>query len=309
MEDTAEERISCTRCAGASGRSQVYIALILFSLLATAGTGIWYVTTHIAVQPAEERMAISEARVMMRNDIWRGEGQQEEWEHIEEEVGETSGQSRTDVPCTSIYEVSGVRKKKETATIYYRGGEAKYQGEVRIQSSGGSNAISRFVGPERAVPEGLGEMKIGNSSRYMGDWVDGFREGCGIQVTQGKFPSLYHGTWKQDKMTGWGKMIYSTGAEYRGEFVNGLYHGKGVLTWHDGITYSGMFLYGWQDGPGTIIYSDGSRYTGTWRMGNTTGRGVLRLSPTDCMEVVWTPHQPSPTLYRIPCTSLPPFTS
>jgi len=128
-------------------------------------------------------------------------------------------------------------ERKEKASIYYRGGDI-YKGEVS-GLQGGPNAISRYVGPDdNTLPDGWGEMQYEDGSSYLGDWVGGLREGCGVLVGPGG-TSRYLGSWRQDRMTGWGSLQYDNGANYKGEFVDGKFHGQGSLTWKAGHTYTG----------------------------------------------------------------------
>jgi len=176
-------------------------------------------------------------------------------------------------------------ERKEKASIYYRGGDI-YKGEVS-GLQGGPNAISRYVGPDdNTLPDGWGEMQYEDGSSYLGNWVGGLREGCGVLVGPGG-TSRYLGSWRQDRMTGWGSLQYDNGANYKGEFVDGKFHGQGSLTWKAGHTYTGQFLYGVEEGRGTLTYPDNSRYSGTWQRGQPIGRGLLTLSPGKCLQVGW----------------------
>jgi len=188
-------------------------------------------------------------------------------------------------------------ERKEKASIYYRGGDI-YKGEVS-GLQGGPNAISRYVGPDdNTLPDGWGEMQYEDGSSYLGNWVGGLREGCGVLVGPGG-TSRYLGSWRQDRMTGWGSLQYDNGANYKGEFVDGKFHGQGSLTWKAGHTYTGQFLYGVEEGRGTLTYPDNSRYSGTWQRGQPIGRGLLTLSPGKCLQVVWQKHEP--VTQFVPC--------
>ena len=39
-------------------------------------------------------------------------------------------------------------------------------------------------------------------------------------ISRGVVSSRYVGAWQQDRMTGWGRMSYSNGAEYSGAWVD-----------------------------------------------------------------------------------------
>ncbi len=100
-----------------------------------------------------------------------------------------------------------------------------------------------------------------------------------------------------DCINGTGKMIYSTGHEFRGEFKDGMRHGKGVLkapgnrkivgTWEDneikegtftdfdGTTYTGQWQFREREGQGTMTWPDGRQYTGSFKNGQRHGKGIM----------------------------------
>merc|ERR1719430_583470 len=216
-------------------------------------------------------------------------------------MGRTAKQVQTKVDKEKIRTCSMYNwkraERKEKASIYYRGGDV-YKGEVS-GLEGGPNAISRYVGPDdKTLPEGWGEMKYQDGSSYLGDWVRGLREGCGVLVSAGG-TSRYLGSWRQDRQTGWGSLLYDNGAHFKGEFVDGKFHGQGALTWPEGHTYTGQFLYRVEEGRGTLAYPDNSRYSGTWQRGQPVGRGLYMLSPGKCLQVVWQGREP--VTQFVPC--------
>ena len=71
------------------------------------------------------------------------------------------------------------------------------------------------------------------------------------------------------------KYTYKSGAEYEGEWLGGLRHGKGTMKWTDGIVYEGEWSYGFAEGAGRILYPDGASLTGTFLSSRVSGFGVL----------------------------------
>ena len=61
---------------------------------------------------------------------------------------------------------------------------------------------------------------------YVGNWIKGERNGMGFQKS-GDGRKRY-GFWKGNKMNGFGYEIFEE-REYKGQFVNGLYHGNAIL--------------------------------------------------------------------------------
>lgn len=102
--------------------------------------------------------------------------------------------------------------------------------------------------------------------------------------------SEYDGEWKGDKPNGKGVMKKVNGTRYIGTFANGeavntivihgncvegdCYDGYGVL-YKDGNVYKGDFSGGNYEGEGSIIYADGSKYIGEWNNGTYCGKGKL----------------------------------
>ena len=59
----------------------------------------------------------------------------------------------------------------------------------------------------------------GHHGSYIGEWLDGKREGRGSFVIHN---NLYKGSWKSDKKFGRGQLIYSSGEVYHGTFSDNL---------------------------------------------------------------------------------------
>jgi len=61
---------------------------------------------------------------------------------------------------------------------------------------------------------------------------------------------------------------------YRGEYLDGLFHGQGELTWRNGYRYVGGFRRGLMSGRGRFEEAGGGIYEGEFRDGMRHGRGV-----------------------------------
>ncbi len=73
------------------------------------------------------------------------------------------------------------------------------------------------------------------------------------------------------------------GAQYEGQWLNDVKHGRGTQLYPDGARYTGEFAKGYEHGNGTKIYPDGSRFDGRFRFGKRDGLGVF--TDTDGREV------------------------
>jgi len=71
--------------------------------------------------------------------------------------------------------------------------------------------------------------------------------------------------------TGRQKKVY-TDAEYDGEWLNGLFHGKGKMTWLDGETYEGDYVNGKRQGKGKYTYANGKVEEGRYENGEFIGK-------------------------------------
>ncbi|CAD8091391.1 unnamed protein product [Paramecium primaurelia] len=147
-------------------------------------------------------------------------------------------------------------------------------------------------------PQGQGEYKFADSSRYNGEWSNGYASGkgkffdteggyyCGdfhLNYMHGKGVynysdgSIYDGQWLNDKYNGYGIEVKSD-SHYKGQFRNGLKHGHGILVFSNKEKYEGSFINGQFEGKGTFMWPDGRRYQGDWKNGMMHGQGILSWS-------------------------------
>ena len=132
---------------------------------------------------------------------------------------------------------------------------------------------------------------------YKGDLnIKGERHGLGKLITQ--YYELI-GTWKNDKLNGWGRQSRCNGEVLEGRFENGLLNGKGIYLdsnnykylgdfrdmkkWGKGklitdkIIYEGDFCNDKFEGKGKIKFlKNGDEYEGSFVNGNIEGVGVFK---------------------------------
>lgn len=75
-------------------------------------------------------------------------------------------------------------------------------------------------------------------------------------------------------VNGKGKMVYTNGDSYEGDFVNGKRDGHGTYTFKNGQVYVGQFTDGLRNGRGRFTFSEGSVYVGSFVIDNFIGRGT-----------------------------------
>jgi hypothetical protein len=149
---------------------------------------------------------------------------------------------------------------------------------------------------EQDAYHGQGIMLYANGDKYEGSWRHGKRHGEGLLtfaagggMYKGHFQAneyhgegilaygpgrgSYSGTWRQGKKHGIGKRVYSSGAEYEGEFVEDALCGKGVYKSALGDLYCGDFKDDKFHGEGTLIKCCGDRYQGQLVRGQPAGVG------------------------------------
>lgn len=86
-----------------------------------------------------------------------------------------------------------------------------------------------------------------------------------IQLDQGKLH--YTGSVVAHKMNGQGKLTFSNGDVYEGEFRNGLFDGQGTYTSASGWTYTGAFKKGYAHGEGKLTTEKQASYQGRFEQG------------------------------------------
>ncbi|UQZ89024.1 hypothetical protein C4J81_07355 [Deltaproteobacteria bacterium Smac51] len=129
-----------------------------------------------------------------------------------------------------------------------------WKGPVYFTWSGASD-------PDTGLISGQGVLETHSGydgmllQRYEGEMKNGRYDGRGRLTSfyrDGTF-SEYEGPWVRDlKGTGRGRMVYTNGDVYEGEFKNGYRHGRGVYHWRE----------------------SGNKYEGEWRDHKKNGRGV-----------------------------------
>lgn len=93
---------------------------------------------------------------------------------------------------------------------------------------------------------------------------------------------MFEGYWLDNKMHGYGRIIYSDSSSYTGDFRNGKRNGYGIYFHADIKTdYGGLMNFGdrfegnWKDdliyGPGTLYYKNGEVTHGIFNCDFSTG--------------------------------------
>jgi len=117
----------------------------------------------------------------------------------------------------------------------------------------------------------------GHNWRYVGQVVNGLREGKGILY--GDNGDKYEGDFRNDKKEGKGIYYWNIepfkGDRYEGDFKNDKKEGKGFMYYHDGDRYEGDYRNGKKEGKGIYYYNNGDREMGDFYNGKGLGKHVL----------------------------------
>uniref|UniRef100_UPI0035900305 alsin isoform X2 n=1 Tax=Myxine glutinosa TaxID=7769 RepID=UPI0035900305 len=144
-----------------------------------------------------------------------------------------------------------------------------------------------YQGPWKAAKmHGQGVMHYANGDTYEGSFVDGARNGHGMQRS-GSFASLsssiYIGQWFNDRKSGYGVLDDITrGEKYMGMWLDDNRHGQGVVVSQFGLYYEGIFSMNKMAGQGILLAEDNTRFQGEFTADLAlNGKGLLTLPSGD----------------------------
>ncbi|KAF4716065.1 Elongation of fatty acids protein 2, variant 2 [Perkinsus olseni] len=139
--------------------------------------------------------------------------------------------------------------------------------------------------------EGPGiELGYSDGSKYIGDIVDGQREGEGRWEYPGGY---YQGMWLKNEPHGEGVQTWADGRIYVGTFKEGKFHGAGRMEWHVAghrggpMVYQGQYVEDRKEGYGTFEWPDGRKYAGWWLAGKRHGDGEYTTEFGQTRKGIW----------------------
>ncbi|XP_063838973.1 alsin [Ostrinia nubilalis] len=131
---------------------------------------------------------------------------------------------------------------------YFKDGQPHGHG-IKKQGDFTSSSATIYTGEwVNGAKQGYGVMDdIGKGEKYLGNWSDNKKHGCGLIVTLDGI--YYEGLFMQDVLTGHGVMVFEDGTHYEGEFRSaGVFSGKGILTFSSGDKIEGSLSGAWTEG-------------------------------------------------------------
>ena len=110
-----------------------------------------------------------------------------------------------------------------------------------------------------------------NEGIYYGEIKNNKINGKGkMNYSNGDF---FDGNWVDKKKVGNGIFIYKDGCKYIGQFSNDKFNGDGEFIWINGFNYKGNFNNGIPEGKGIFKGNNGSIYIGDFQKGYFHGNG------------------------------------
>ena len=156
------------------------------------------------------------------------------------------GYGREDFLTGAIYEGNHMYDEANGEGKYYYGEEGECLQEVTFVNS---------------LAEGYGKEGCKDGYSYEGEYLNGLYHGQGKYVFEDG--RIFEGKFKNSFFE-FGKLIFTNGDYYVGEFYEDLMSGYGTYTFANGDIYEGNFYLDYFDGSGTYTYANGEQIIGTW---------------------------------------------
>jgi serine/threonine protein kinase len=143
------------------------------------------------------------------------------------------------------------------------------EGAERVPYGDGSIYVGQLVDGRR---NGLGVVELPSGERQAGEWKDDRLNGLAVlTLPDGR---RYEGEWKMQVRDGYGVLHLGEGDQVAGEQGPNAVNGYAVWRSRDGTERLGQWRDGKLEGPG-VENVDGTKYEGEFRSGAQHGKGVL----------------------------------
>lgn len=163
---------------------------------------------------------------------------------------------------------------------------------------GDHSSDSRYYNDIQAIDQASASM--GSTVNYdVGSWRLG-DDGSILRRGRMRFSSgdVYEGEWVNGKRHGKGMLTFAKGGSYLGDFEGNFFHGFGLLTiarsqhpltkkWINGEKYDGEFKHGKKHGRGRGKAANGDVYDGKYQCDYYHGRGVCVYANGDVYDGQW----------------------
>jgi hypothetical protein len=200
-----------------------------------------------------------------------------------------------------LVEIDG--EAPEAASEQYGGNEGMGPRIERVRSSIQDAFFSDTRGLDKALVVGLYNefiVKIGNAMVISGEGVDVQYEGecdeAGDAEGRGKMQysngDVYEGEFRAGNKEGRGTYQYGNGDMYEGEWKAEKQEGRGTFRWANGNVYEGEWKAGIKHGHGTTRSANGDVYVGEYMAGRKDGRGTYRFASGNVHDGEWKADKP-----------------
>ncbi|PRP77228.1 hypothetical protein PROFUN_15122 [Planoprotostelium fungivorum] len=141
--------------------------------------------------------------------------------------------------------------------------------------------------------EGYGVKTWPSGKKYEGEFLGGEFHGRGL-LTYSNSTQMCQGTWRNNKLHGDGRRLYSDGSVYEGQFNDHKPHGLGSFEYSNGSNYTGSFIDGKRQGRGKMIENASLWiYDGSWSEDQRQGLGKYEEQNGIHYQGSWVDDQPS----------------
>ncbi len=124
--------------------------------------------------------------------------------------------------------------------------------------------------------DGIGTYLYPSGAKFSGHFANGKINGYGRLVfSDGR---VYEGEWKNHYRSGKGVMHFPKGDEYKGNFKKSKFFGYGTMKYSNGDVYQGTWKEDYPNGKGVMAYHNGDRYEGEFRAGRLHGDGTMKYA-------------------------------
>ena len=166
--------------------------------------------------------------------------------------------------------------------------------EVRRKSFPGVGVYLGALDRREELQHGYGKLFRVDGSMYLGQWVNGDREGRGMETAADG--ASYEGQYKANQRHGHGRQVFANGDSYNGQWEADQPRGQGTYVWAStGACYVGNWMCGEMHGSGSCSFADGSSFTGEYLQGQR-----VRAHEHDRLTIV-----PVPPIRSHPVSLLP----
>ena len=149
---------------------------------------------------------------------------------------------------------------------------------------------------------------IEEKSSYIGEWLNGKRDGLGLLCLDNEFKFIghfsennidgygrfwnkngdsYKGLWKNYQAEGWGIYRIKTGAFFRGVWSENKPNGFGIERWPRGSIFFGYYFMGNKNGIGVINFENKAWYEGEFKNGIISGIGSFFFEDGRKYQGMW----------------------